>query len=113
MKKIHFSKEYKKKLLKGEKSSTIRLGKRKKYKVGDVVELVVEEKPIAKALITNVEYVRVKDLTEERAKKDGFHTKNKLIKALKKHYPRIKDNNTVTVIEFKIIKDGKKSQHGA
>ena len=110
VKRIYFSKEYKKKILKGEKSSTIRLGKRKKYKVGDIVELIVNEKPVARAVITKIEYLKVKDLTEERAKKDGFHTKKKLLQALKRHYPRIKDNSVITIIEFKIIKG---SQHGA
>ena len=112
-KKIYFSKEYRKKLIKGEKCSTIRLGRRKKYKVGDVVELVVNEKPVAKALITNVEFLKLKDLTDERAKKDGFHTKSKLIRALKKHYPKIREDSNVTVIEFKIIGDKARSQHGA
>jgi len=102
MKKIMFSKEYEKKLRKGSKTSTVRLGKRK-FSVGEVVELVVNNKPIAKAMVTRVEYLKVKDLTDEQAKKDGFTSRNKLLKALKKHYPKIKDDSVVALIEFKKI----------
>jgi len=102
VKKIHFAKEYKEKILKGKKVSTIRLGKRK-YSIGEVVELIVENKTFAKAKIKNVEYLTLKELSEEDARKDGFESKRKLLKALKKHYPKIKENSVVTRIEFEKI----------
>ena len=104
-KRIYFSKNYKKKLLKGEKTSTIRLGIRKGYKVGDIVDIIVSGKPVMKARITAIEYVKLKELTEEDAKLDGFHKKSKLVKALKMHYPKIKETSNLTIIRFKPIKE--------
>jgi len=110
MKRIHFSKKYKKKILKGEKRATLRLGKRK-FKVGETVEIMIGNKKIGEAIITNVSYTTLNEIGKEEVRKDGFTKKSKLEKALKQHYPKIKKDSILTVIEFKLIK--RVSQVGA
>jgi len=109
MRKIHFSKEYKKKILKGEKKATIRLGKRK-FKVGETVEIIVGDEKIGEARITNVFYTTLDEIGKEEVRRDGFTKKSKLEKALKKHYPKIKRSSTLTVIEFEMIKGGSQTE---
>jgi len=45
---------------------------------------------------------RVKELTDEDAKKDGFRNINELIDALKRIYGGIKGEDLVTIIHFEI-----------
>ena len=102
MKKLTFSKkEYIEKILKNEKTSTIRLGKRV-FEIGEIVSIYLDDKKIADAVITNVSYMKLNELTQKHAIKDGFKNKKELIKALKFHYPKISKDDIVTLIEFKI-----------
>ncbi|RLE89356.1 MAG: ASCH domain-containing protein, partial [Thermoprotei archaeon] len=62
--------EYVDLILKGVKRTTIRLGIIKpKY---NKIMIHGGGKPIALAKITNVEYKRINELTDEDARKDGF-----------------------------------------
>jgi len=93
--------EYGKLILEGRKVATIRLGKvRPRYK-----EMIVHGggKPLAKIEVINVVYKKVRELTDEDAKKDGFNNLDELMKHLRKVYGRIKDDDWVTIIEFKVI----------
>ena len=94
--------EYVDLILKGVKRTTIRLGIIKpKYN-----EIMIHGggKPIALAKITNVEYKRINELTDEDARKDGFPSLKVLLKELKKSYGEIRPNDIVTIIEFVITK---------
>ncbi len=95
--------EYVDDILSGRKRATIRLGKVKvKYD-----ELIVHGggRPVAKVKVTNVVYKKVKELTDEDARKDGFRGLSELLEALKKVYGDIKPDDTVTIIEFDVIQN--------
>ncbi|ABM80811.1 ASCH domain-containing protein [Hyperthermus butylicus] len=95
--------EYVDDILSGRKRATIRLGKVKvKYN-----ELIVHGggRPVAKVRVTNVIYKRVKELTDEDARKDGFRNLGELINALRKVYGEVKPDDYVTIIEFEVVQD--------
>lgn len=88
-------------IISGKKTATIRLGLvRPRYK-----ELIVHGggRPVAKIAVTKVVYKRVKELTNEDAIKDGFNNLNELLNELKSVYPKLSNNDWVTIIEFKVI----------
>lgn len=85
-------------ILNGSKKSTIRLGKinvRSK-------ELYINSggKKFAKAIVKEVKYKTVRELTNEDAKLDGFDNREELIKELRCHYGEISDDDWVTIIIF-------------
>lgn len=94
--------EYVEKLLKGEKKSTIRKG----YVIPKYKEMIVHGggKPVAVIRVTKVTRKRVKELTDEDAKKDGIENREKLIEELKKAYEDLKEDDLVTIIEFEVVK---------
>ncbi|BEP16973.1 ASCH domain-containing protein [Pyrofollis japonicus] len=95
--------EYVGDILSGKKRATIRLGRvRVKYD-----ELIIHGggRPVAKVRVTNVAYKKVRDLTDEDARKDGFSNLNELLDALRKAYGEINPDDIVTVIEFEVIQD--------
>jgi hypothetical protein len=88
-------------ILSGRKKATIRRGIVKpKYD-----EIIVHGggRPIAKIRVTRVYYKRVYELSDEDALKDGFNSREELIKELKQVYPGIRDDEYVTIIEFEVI----------
>ena len=100
---IMVKKEFAELILKGVKTSTIRLGK----VVPKSKEIIIHSggRPIAKAIIENVEYKRVKDLTNEDAKCDGYNSVEELLKSLEKLYnTKVKDTDIITIIRFKLVK---------
>jgi len=84
----------------GEKTSTIRKGKRNE-KVGDKLTFHVagEEMTVE---VTSTEEKEFSQLTLEDALKDGFDTLEELKEAMKFHYPDVEDTDTVTIINFKL-----------
>ncbi|MEM4424527.1 MAG: ASCH domain-containing protein [Candidatus Nezhaarchaeales archaeon] len=102
MKRLNFSKEYKRKIEKGLKKQTIRLSS--SLKEGDRVKVVVGGEILGIARITKVERKALEELTDEDAKKDGFESLAQLIKALKKHYGRISSKREVCIIGFELEK---------
>lgn len=94
--------EYAEKILEGAKTTTIRLGRvRTRY---DEIIIHSGGRPIAKAVITSVRYKRVRDLTDEDARKDGFGSREELIEALRKAYGDVGPDSMVTIIEFRVSK---------
>ncbi len=85
IKTLVFSKEYKEKLLSGEKTSTLRL--KTILKKGDLVNIVAGGENLGVAKIIQVKKVTLKELSTSEVRKDGFKNKKHLLKALKKHYP--------------------------
>lgn len=84
MKQIFFKKEYMDLILKGEKTSTIRLFTH--LQENDKIYLV-SGKNWLKALVTSVQKIPIESLTDEIAKTDGFQSKEELFKVLTKLYP--------------------------
>lgn len=101
-KRLNFSKEYLKKLLSGKKLMTIRRGKRK-FEVGDEVEIYCGGKKIGKVKIISVRYKTLPEINLEDIRKDGFRSKRKLKKALRKHYRKLRKNDIFTLIEFEWV----------
>ena len=88
-------------ILSGKKTTTIRPGK---------VEVKAKEflihaggKIIARAVLEDVRYKRLKNLTDEDARLDGFSSKEELKKELKEFYPDMKEHDWVTIIRFRIV----------
>ncbi|MEM4646993.1 MAG: ASCH domain-containing protein [Candidatus Nezhaarchaeales archaeon] len=102
LKRLNFSKEYRRKIEKGLKKQTIRLSS--SLKEGDRVKVVVGGEILGIARITKVERKALEELTDEDAKKDGFESLAQLIKALKKHYGRISSKREVCIIGFELEK---------
>ncbi len=102
MKSINFDEEYVDLILSGRKKSTIRKGI-KSYEMGKIVYLTASSKPFAKARVKKAVVKRVKELNDDDAIKDGFESKEDLIKALKRIYGKIDDADLVTVIHFELI----------
>jgi len=88
-------------VLEGKKKSTIRLGK---VQVNSK-EFFINSggKIIAKAVVRDVIYKRVKELTDEDARLDGFRNKEELVRELRKHYRDLKEDDLVTIIVFDVV----------
>lgn len=85
----------------GGVARTIRIGYVKpKFKE---IYIHSQGKVIAKAEIINTIYKRVKDLTDEDAKLDGFSNRKELLKELRKIYGKFSLNDWVTILELKIL----------
>ena len=88
-------------ILSGKKTLTIRLGIVKpRYE-----EIIVHGggRPIAKVKVTRVYHKRIKELSDNDATKDGFRSREELVKELKRIYEDLNENDWVTLIEFKVI----------
>ncbi len=107
-------------MIKGEYVSIIlRKGKTTTIRWGIVIpkykEIVIHGggKVIGKAIIEDVEYKRVKDLTNKDAIRDGFSSKKELLNELSKMYPKIKKNDYVTIIKFRLIERAENEDEAA
>ena len=98
---LFFDGRYAEKILKEEKTSTIRVGKYS-IKKGRSFYIHARGHVLGKAVVTNVKIKHLKELTDEDAKRDGFKNKKELLKALKKHYGKLDKDTPLTIIEFKI-----------
>ncbi|RLE46190.1 MAG: ASCH domain-containing protein [Candidatus Methanomethylicota archaeon] len=104
MERINFDPEYVNLILEGEKTTTVRRGI-KSYPVGRLVELTVNNSTVfALAKVKKVVVKRVKELTDEDARRDGFGNKSELIEALRRIYGGIRDDEFVTVVHFELAK---------
>ena len=85
----------------GKKRATIRLG-RVDVRSREVL-IHAGGKIIAKAIIKNVVYKRVKELTDNDARIDGLNSREELINELGSYYGNIRDNDIVSIIEFEVV----------
>ncbi len=99
---IYFSKEYRDKILTGEKVTTIRLGQIP-IKEGELYYANCGGEIIGILRVEKVEYKKLKEISKEDAILDGFKSKRKLRRALKKHYKGFNSNSIFTIIHFKLI----------
>ncbi len=99
---MYFSKEYRDKILTGEKVTTIRLGQIP-VKEGELYYANCGGEIIGILRVEKVEYKTLKEITKEEAILDGFRSKRKLRQALKKHYKGFSSNSVFTVIHFKLV----------
>ena len=96
---------YKSRILRGDKVTTIRYGTYE-AKPGSEIYLVItpSDTAIAKVRITRVEKKKVRELTNEDAKRDGFSDVKELLRELGKIYGELYGDDEVTVIGFEVIK---------
>jgi hypothetical protein len=97
-----FSRKYLEELLNGSKLATVRAGN-VKYRPGDIVLVHCGGLVLGRAKITRVERKKLIDLSEEDARKDGFSSLQELLKALRQHYPNLKRDTPLTILEFQWV----------
>jgi len=103
MKKLVFKLDYAGRILSGEKVTTIRL--RTNVREGDLVEVYVGHARVGRAVIKKVIRKRLSELSDEELRKDGFSSREQLLRELSKIYGRkvIESNPEVYVIEFELV----------
>ena len=89
-------------VLSGRKRITIR--KSKKVKPGDIVVLESDSGPFAIAYIEKVRPVKLHDLSDEIAQRDGFRNRDELLRALRHYYGHIDENEELYLIEFRVLR---------
>jgi hypothetical protein len=96
---------YKSRILSGDKVTTIRYGDYK-AKPGNEIYLVItpSDTAVAKVRITKVEKKKVRELTNEDAKLDGFSDVKELLRELSKIYGELYGDDEVTIIGFEVVK---------
>ncbi|MCD6154317.1 MAG: ASCH domain-containing protein [Candidatus Verstraetearchaeota archaeon] len=97
---IKFRKKYIKLILSGEKTTTIRKGIIKARE--REVTVCSNGKPICRAEILNLQYKRLKDLTDEDAERDGFRDLLELLQELENIYGDIDPFDWFTIIKFRV-----------
>ncbi len=101
-KSLRFDKRYVDRILRGEKVTTLRRTTR--LRPGDVVDLVAGGEVFGEAVVEGVTRVRLSGLTDEEARRDGFESKEELVKALKRHYgKRVLEEDQLWMIEFRVL----------
>ena len=102
MKHLQFEGKYKDLIKSGKKRLTVRIQKPKLHP-GDIVIFHAGGKAIGKFKIKRIYTKKLYQITDEEAKLDGFKSKDQMIRSIKLHYPRIKDNKEVVLIEFEPV----------
>lgn len=96
---------YKSRILRGDKVTTIRYGDYE-AKPGSEVYLVIRpsDTAVAKVRITGVKRKKVRELTSEDARLDGFSDVRELLRELNRIYGELYGDDEVTVIGFEVIR---------
>ena len=97
---IRFRPEYLDKVLSGRKKLTVRLGI-VRPRFGELL-IVCDDWVYGIAEVKKLSIMRLEELTDDIAKREGFRNREELIRELKKLYPDVKERNLVTVIEFEV-----------
>ncbi len=103
---IQFKKDFVPLILKGEKRATVR-PRDIDIKPGTTVILAAGT-PFAKAVVTRVKKKKVKELTQEEIKKEGFRDFEEFFRELRSIYPSISPESMVTYIEWRIVESIKR-----
>ncbi len=99
---------YKERILKGKKVTTIRYGKYEAEEGSEVyIVITPSDTAIAKAKIKGITKKKVKELTNEDAKRDGFKDVRELLRTLNRIYGELYGDDEITIIEFEVIKQFK------
>ncbi len=95
-------KEFGDMILRGVKTSTIRLG----YIVPKSRELIIHSggRPIARVEIEDVLYKRLDQLGDEDARREGYESVSKLVRELRRIYgKRLYRHDVLTIIRFRVL----------
>lgn len=104
---MNFKKKFKESLLKGRKTSTLRMGI-KDYKVGEIVKVLAGDEEIGLAKIKEVKLVQWKDIGKKDVLNEGMKRKKDLKRELKNIYGDFDDESIFTQIVFKMLKERKR-----
>lgn len=99
---LSFKEKYLGRVLSGEKKATIRLGVvRPRFQL---VYIACCGMIYGEAVITSVQYARLKELSSEVLKEDGFNSLEEALEELKSLYPRIEPDSMVSVLRFALLR---------
>jgi hypothetical protein len=104
MKSINFDAKYVRRILSGEKRTTIRKGIKIVEPNSEVV-LTTDGGEFGKAIVRKAIVKRISELNEEEAKLDGFSSKDELLKDLRRIYGSVDEDDIVTVIYFDVLSE--------
>ena len=82
------------------KTTTIR--DKKKASTGENIVISVDEIPFAEAKVEKVSKLKLKELTAEIAKNDGFNNVAELKRVLKRYYPQLTEDSQIYIIHFTV-----------
>jgi len=91
--------EERKKIISGEKTATIRTGRRN-YNIGTVMLCCHIDPWVVMASIKEVKYCELNLLEEEELNKCGYESVKDAVKKLQKFYPKIEENSYITMITW-------------
>jgi len=96
---------YKSRILRGDKVTTIRYGDYE-ARPGSEIYLVItpSDTAVAKIRITGVRKKKVRELTNEDARLDGFSDVKELLRELNRIYGELYGDDEVTIIGFEVVK---------
>ncbi len=97
---IRFKPEHLEKVLSGRKNVTVRLGL-VRPRFGELL-IVCNDLVYGVAEVKRLDFMRLEELTDDIAKREGFKTREDLIRELKRLYPDAENRSIVTVIEFEV-----------
>ncbi|AEA13267.1 hypothetical protein TUZN_1807 [Thermoproteus uzoniensis 768-20] len=99
---LSFKEKYLERVLSGEKRVTIRLGAlRPRFQL---VYIACCGMLYGEAVITKVEYLRLRDIGEDVLREEGFGSLEEALSELRGLYPRIDLDDVVSVIRFSLIR---------
>ncbi|MEL9990907.1 MAG: ASCH domain-containing protein [Thermoproteus sp.] len=99
---LSFKEKYLERVLSGAKRVTIRLGVlRPRFQL---VYIACCGMLFGEAVITKVEYLRLKDLTPDILREEGFRDLDEALAELKALYPKIELDDLVSVVRFSLIR---------
>ncbi len=99
---LNFSEDFTERILRGEKTATLRLGL-KDYRPGEIVVLRAGTREIGRAVIREVNVKKLGELTQRDVEMDGYVRRDELISALKRFYGEISEEDVFTQIIFELI----------
>jgi cytidine deaminase len=98
---LRFKEKFKEDILSGRKTTTIR--RYSKLKPGEIVRIEVGGEVIGEAEIRRVVRKEFKNLTVKDALSDGFKSLNDLKRTLQSLYGKIYEDDTLYIIEFRLL----------
>ncbi|CCC82325.1 ASCH domain-containing protein [Thermoproteus tenax] len=99
---LSFKEKYLRRVLDGDKKVTIRLGAlRPRFQL---VYIVCCDMIYGEAIITGVEYLRLRDVPLDVLRADGFNSLEEALAELKSLYPDISANDIVSVVRFIVVR---------
>jgi len=99
---LKFDKRFIADILSGRKRATVR--KSRKAEPGDIVVLESDDGPFAIAYVESVRVVKLRELSDEIAQRDGFSDRGELLRALRHYYGFIGEDDEFYLIEFRVLR---------